>query len=108
VSHAADRLAILELEVSRGALQEILRHLVLGLAAQSLYARRRSAVAWAGGRYAAAQESAARHAVLSWDAWVAARGLVTLGGDAVRTAIDSTMAREVVLLDVPVGEVISR
>jgi hypothetical protein len=32
---------------------------------------------------AAAQASAARPPVLSWDAWDAARGLVTLGGDAV-------------------------
>ena len=32
---------------------------------------------------AAAQESAARRPVLSWDAWESARGLVSLGGDAV-------------------------
>jgi hypothetical protein len=32
---------------------------------------------------AAAQESSAQHPGLSWDAWEAARGLVSLGGDAV-------------------------
>ena len=32
---------------------------------------------------AAAQETAGRHPVLSWEAWDSARGLVSLGGDAV-------------------------
>ena len=32
---------------------------------------------------AAAQESAAQHPFLSWEAWESARGIVNLGGDAV-------------------------